>query len=158
VGEYDQEEKDGSTLDHENQTQNKRQWPWWVMLPFLLVWTGLMFFWAYRTVEEWRARSAILELLDAPDDQIAVTVNGQPISNGIEVIPAIRGLHSAAAHHSHPDHKIALVIRKNQKVLELTLRRDSDFAQEYWVFWTREVDDPNRLEIGRIQTSAFDKQ
>jgi|SRR5271165_5064577 len=126
--------------------------------PFLLLLCGVMVFWVYRTVEEGRARTAILELLDAPDDQFAVSVNGQLTQNGRAVLDALRGVHSMSAHHSHPDHKIPVVIRRKQEVLELTLRRDSDFTQEYWIFWTREADNPNRLEIGRINTSVFDSQ
>jgi hypothetical protein len=145
-------------LNQKNEIKRRWQWPWWVMLPLLLFLSGMMLFWAHRSAEAWRARNAILKLLDAPDDQFAVTVNGQPTPNGRAVLQAMRGVHSMMAHHSHPDHKIPIVIRREQEVLELTLGRDSDLGQEYWIFWTREAANPNRLEIGRIRTSVFDGQ
>jgi hypothetical protein len=118
----------------------------------------MMLLWAYRSVEAWRGRNAIQQLLNAPDDDIAVTVNGRSILNGREVIRAIRGVHLGKAHHSHPDHRIQVVIQRKQVVMDLTLARDSDLGQEYWVFWTREAENPNRLEIGRIETPVFNNQ
>ena len=113
---------------------------------------------AYRNVEAWRARSVIRQLLNAPDDEFMVLVNGRPAPNSGAILGAIREVHLQMAHHTHPDHEIAVVIRGKQDVLELTLGRDSGLAHEYWVFWTREADNPNHLEIGRLETSAFDTQ
>lgn len=109
-------------------------------------------------MEAWHVRSVILKSLDAPDDEYLVTVNGRPTPNRGAVLGAIRGLHLRAAHHTHPDHEIPVVIRRKQDTLELTLARDSGIANEYWVFWTREMGNPNRLEIGRIETSTIDSQ
>jgi hypothetical protein len=113
---------------------------------------------AYRNMEAWRARSAIRQLLNAPDDEFMVLVNGRPAPNSSAVLGALRGVHLRMAHHTYPDHAIPVVIRGKQDVLELTLSRDSGLAREYWVFWTRERGDPNRLEIGRLETLAFDTQ
>lgn len=109
-------------------------------------------------MEAWRARSAIRQLLNAPDDEFVVLVNGQAAPDSSAVLGAIRGVHLRMNHHTHPDHAIPVVIRRKQDVLELTLGRDSGFVHEYWVFWTREHGDPNRLEIGRLETSVFDTQ
>ena len=145
-------------LDQENGIKKRGQLPSWLMLPFLLIWGGLMLFWAYRSVEEWQARNAVLKFLDAPDDQFAVRVNGGPAPNGRAVLQAMRSAHLRMAHHSHPEHQIPVEIWRKQEVLRLTLGRDSDLTQEYWIFWTREAGNTNRLEIGRIQTSVFDSQ
>lgn len=111
---------------------------------------------AYRNVEAWRARITIRQLLDAPDAEFVVLVNGRSAPDSSAVLAAIRGVHLRMAHHTHPDHEIPVVIRRKQDALELTLRRDSGLAHEYWVFWTRERGDANRLEIGRLETSVFD--
>jgi hypothetical protein len=110
----------------------------------------------YRHGQEDRARSMVLNVLEAPDSDFVVTVNGRvwPHNNG--VLTAIRGVRSRAAHHSAPDHAIYVVIRGKRDDLELTLARDSVVPQEYWVFWTRQDNDLNRLEIGRIETPLFD--
>jgi hypothetical protein len=113
---------------------------------------------AYRNVEAWRARSEIRQLLNAPDDEFVVVVNGRPAPNTSAVLGAIRGVHLRMAHHTYPDHAIPVVIRRKQDVLELTLGRDSGLVHEYWVFWTRDGGNPNRLEIGRLETSVFDMQ
>jgi hypothetical protein len=145
-------------MEQENKMLKKWQWPPLLVLPFFLVWVGMMLFVAYRNVEAWRARSAIRELLDAPDREFVVTVNGRPTPNSGAVLGAIRAVHLRMAHHSHPDHKIPVVVRRDQRVLELTLGRDSGLAHEYWIFLTREEGNPNRLEIGRIETPLFDGQ
>ena len=109
-------------------------------------------------IQESRARSTILKVLGAPDSELVVTVNGQLWPRNNAVLAAIRGVHARAAHHSGPDHEIHVVIRGERGELQLTLARDSDVRQEYWVFWTLQEGGPNRLEIGRIETSIFDGQ
>ena len=148
----------GGKLAQRNEIAKKWQWPPWLVVLFVLSWGSMMLLVAYRNVEAWRARSAIRELLDAPDGEFMVTVNGRPAPNVGTVVGAIRGVRLRMAHHTHADHEIPVVIRRNQRVLELTLGRDSAIPHEYWVFWSREGGNPNRLEIGRIETSVFDMQ
>ncbi len=143
-------------MAQESEKPKKWQWPPWVVALFVLLWGSMMLLVAYRNVEAWRARNAIRQLLNAPDVEFVVTVNGRLASNDDGVLVAIRGVHLRMAHHTHPDHEIPVVIRRKQSVLELTLGRDSALAREYWVFWTREGGNPNRLEIGRIETPVFD--
>ncbi|HYL85251.1 MAG TPA: hypothetical protein VE263_13525 [Candidatus Angelobacter sp.] len=148
----------GGVLEQQNKIPRKGQWQSWVVLPFFLVWCAMMLLTAYRNVEAWRTRSAIRELLRAPDAEYAVMVNGQPGPNAGAVLGAIRGVHLRMSHHTYPNHEIPVVIRRKHDVLELTLGRDSGLPHEYWIFWTREKGNPNRLEIGRIETSVFDGQ
>jgi hypothetical protein len=113
---------------------------------------------AYCSVEAWRARIAIRQLLDAPDGEFVVMVDGRAAPDSGAVLGAIRGQHLRTSHRPHPDHEIPVVIRRKQDLLQLTLGRDSGLAHEYWVFWTREGGNPNRLEIGRLEISVFDTQ
>lgn len=122
----------------------------------ILLWCGMMSWVAYRNVEALRTRIAIREILRAPDDEFEVTVNGRPAQDRDAVLQAIRSAHLRMAHHSYPNHEIPVTIRGKRAVLELTLARDSGLTREYWVFWTREKGNPNRLEIGRIESSSFD--
>lgn len=134
----------------------KQQLPRWVVTPLAGLWCAIMLFVLYRNIEAWRARIAIQAMLAAPDSEFLLTVNGQSSENPTTVLGAIRRIHFKATKHSHPEHEIAIVIRRKQDVLELTLGRDSGLPHEYWVFWTREAKNANRLEIGRIETSVFD--
>jgi hypothetical protein len=147
---------DGGVLEHENKTPKKGQWQSWAALPLLLLICAMMLLTAYRNVEAWRTRSAIRELLRAPDAEYQVTVNGQSEPNASPVLGAIRRIHLRMSHHTYPNHEIPVVIRRNHDVLELTLGRDSGLPHEYWIFWTRDKGNPNRLEIGRIETLVFD--
>ena len=132
--------------------------PWMVWLIAVLA-CGTILFLGYRNEQESRARSTILKVLEAPDSDLVVTVNGHLWSPNNAVLATIRGVHAQAAHHSGPGHEILVVIRGKQRgKLQLTLARDSDVRQEYWVFWTLQEGNPNRLEIGRIETSIFDGQ
>jgi hypothetical protein len=134
------------------------QWQWWVAAPLIVLWAGMMLFGAYGSLEAWRARSAIRKMLDAPDGEFAVLVDGRPAPQSDAVLRAIRGVHWRMAHHTHPEKEIEVTIRRDQAELDLTLGRDSGLPQEYWVFWTREKSNANRLQIGRIDTPVFDSQ
>ena len=102
----------------------KRQLPWRVETPLVALWCVMMLFVIYRGLEAWRARVDIRTILDGPDNDFLLTVNGHSVANPATVLGAIRDIHSRAAHHSHPEHEIAIVVRRKQAVLELTLGRD----------------------------------
>lgn len=144
-------------MEQENKTPDKGNWQSWAALPLFLLICAMMLLTAYRNVEAWRARSAIRELLHAPDAEYEVMVNRHSVNSGA-VLGAIRSVHLRMSHHTHPDHEIPVVIRRKQDVLELTVARDSGLHHEYWIFWTRDQGNANRLEIGRIETSVFDGQ
>ena len=127
-----------------------------VVLLLVLFWCGAMSLVAYRNVVAWRTRVLIRKVLEAPDTEFVVTVNGRPAPDGAPVLGAIRSAHLRMAHHTYPTHMIPVVIRGKTSVLELTLARDSAISDEYWIFWTRDAGTPNRPEIGRIETSVFD--
>ena|SRR5271166_3494453 len=121
------------------------------LLLFALVWCGMMAWVAYRNVEAWRARIEIRKILQAPDNEFVVTVNGRQVPYNGAVLRAIRGVHLRMAHHSYPNYEVPVTIQGKRGRLELTLARDSGLKSEYWVFWARDERNPNRLEIGRIE-------
>ena len=125
-------------------------------LIFVLLWASLMLRFAYREIEAYEARNIIRKFLNRPDHEFVVTVRQRIDSADADVLNAMRTIHWSMPHHTYPDHEIPIVIRYNQASLELTLARDSALPNEYWVFWTREEGDPNRLDIGRIKTSLLD--
>jgi hypothetical protein len=59
------------------------------------------------------------------------------------------------AHHSHPTKRISVEVCAKSPRLLLSLGRDSDDTQEYWVFWPKYCVTTYN-EIGRIRTPLFD--
>ncbi len=85
-----------------------------------------------------------------------MSVNDRPVSDGGEVLSALRGIAPYRAHHSHPTIQIQVDVRGPTGSLTLKLGRDSGNAREYWVFLSGHgVTSKN--EIGRITTSMFDQ-
>lgn len=68
----------------------------------------------------------------------------------IKVLNAIRSFKDIKSHHSHPVNTIAIQIfsNNNTKPVHLSLSRDSQRPNEYWVFWSAYS---NENEVGRIQ-------
>lgn len=117
---------------------------------FLLFWCGLGLLAVYREVEAWQARIEIRKVLQAPDSELVVTVNGRLVPDNRAVLRALRGVHLRTPHHSHPDQEAPVTIAGPRGRLELTLARDSALAGEYWVFRTLDAKSVHRLEIGWI--------
>ena len=69
------------------------------------------------------------------------------------MLSALRGLHKPNPQHTHTVHDISVVIQRNARTLELTLRRDSALPQQYWVFCECGRCYLDQAEIGRIETS-----
>ena len=136
----------------------KRVQPWWIGAPALVLVIG-MFLWAgHEQAQETKARNAILDLLNGPREEFVVTVNGWSPPNADAMLSALRGLHKPNPQHTHTVHDISVVIQRNARTLELTLRRDSALPQQYWVFCECGRCYLDQAEIGRIETSAFDRE
>jgi hypothetical protein len=129
----------------------------WVGAAFFLILFLIFGIVGIRNVKALRARNAIRQMLDAPDNEFDVKLSGRSAPDAGAVLQAVRGIRLRMSHHTYPAHEITVVIRGKHGLLELTLARDSGLPKEYWVFWTREEGDPNRLEIGRIETSLLDR-
>jgi succinate dehydrogenase flavin-adding protein (antitoxin of CptAB toxin-antitoxin module) len=114
---------------------------------------------AYFNVEAWRARRQIQRILDAPDSEFVVTLNGRSREDSGAVLRAIRSVHLRMSHHTHTGRELRIVIRSKRGLLELTVARDSALPHEYRVFWTRDLpDESGTREIGRIETAIFDEE
>ena len=130
----------------------------WLVAGFLLLYCpALILFW-FLDAQASKAREEIQRAVEGPDNSFAVTINGRSARDGAALLHAIRGIHSQPPHHSSPGPEIQLVIRGPQSTLALTLARDSKVPREYWAFWTQGASNPNRLEIGRIDTSVLDSE
>jgi hypothetical protein len=129
----------------------------WVVAAFFLILLLIAGLVGARNVKALRARNAIRQMLDAPDNEFDVKLRDRSAPDAGAVLQAVRGIRLRMSHHSYPAHEITVVIRGKHGPLELTLARDSGLPREYWVFWTREEGHPNRLEIGRIETSVLDR-
>jgi hypothetical protein len=83
-------------------------------------------------------------------------VNQQPVSDADKVISALKLLSPQFGYHSHPTKRIGVEINSENGHLTLVLGRDSDYPQEYWVFYRKYRVSSNN-EIGRITTSVLDQ-
>ena len=100
------------------------------------------------------AQFQVQQLLESASRGAAVSINGQEVPNGDEVLTALRGLSDLPAHHSHPVKKITVKVSDGSHVL-LWLGRDSDNPREYWIYYPKHLITRNN-EIGRIITPLFD--
>jgi len=85
-----------------------------------------------------------------------VSVNHQPVTNPDGMIAALKQISPELAHHSHPTKRIRVEIQTEKGDWTLELGRDSDFPQEYWVFYPKYRVTSNN-EIGRITAPVFDE-
>ena len=95
------------------------------------------------------AQFQVQQLLESASRGAAVSINGQQVKNGDEVLTALKGLSDLPAHHSHP-----VEVSGGSHVL-LWLGRDSDNPREYWVYYPKHLITRNN-EIGRVITPLFD--
>jgi hypothetical protein len=128
----------------------------WIILAALLIAPVVIVLIAHRGEEEAKAREEIKRVLNAPDSSLAVSVNGHAPANLGAILDAMRNVDTESAHHSSPEQSIDVVVVGDRGRLELTLRRDSTRFDEYWVFWKKDMQKQNPLEIGRLHTNALD--
>ena len=108
------------------------------------------------TVMTTYARHDALKFIQSLSGNYTVYVNHEQVADSDKIISALKGIAPYSAHHSHPTKRIHVVIRSAVRDLTLELGRDSDNAQEYWVFYLEHSAIENS-EIGRITTPAFDE-
>jgi hypothetical protein len=90
---------------------------------------GLLFL--AEDVSEDRAQR---ELLRAVSHTSAVAVNGQPLVDPSVMLGALRGTRHIPAHHSSPTSPIHLELRDGSNSTAITITRDSDRPNEFWVY------------------------
>lgn len=132
-----------------------------VMLPFFHWFIPKVIFGAAAIVgllvaasSESIAQFQVQQLLESASRGAPVSINGQQVQNGDEVLTVLRDLRDLPAHHSHPVKKIIVEV-SDQGHLLLWLGRDSDNPREYWVYYPKHLITRNN-EIGRIITPLFD--
>jgi len=84
-----------------------------------------------------------------------VCIDRQPTKNPEWVINELKKIMPLPDHHSHATKRINIELIDGDKKIVIELGRDSDRAQEYWVFYP-EYGYTSKNEIGRIITDIFD--
>jgi hypothetical protein len=74
------------------------------------------------------------ELLSAVSHASIVVVNSQPIPESAVALAALRGIRHVSAHHSSPTSPIHVELRNGQTSAAVTIARDSDRPNEFWVY------------------------
>ena len=98
---------------------------------------------------EQRARR---ELLRAVSHASIVVVNGQPVPEAGVALAALRGVRHVPAHHSGPTSPIHVELRDAHTSTAVTIARDSDRPNEFWVYLPGANWHNNRLgrDAGRV--------
>jgi hypothetical protein len=89
------------------------------------------------------------------DDSYRVIIDGQKTVDPGPYITELRKITNLAAHHSHPNRRINIEIIKSDKKLLLILGQDSQYKNEFWVFYPK-YRHTSLNEIGRVRTNLFD--
>ena len=105
--------------------------------PLLLVVAALImgvFVGTWFLAEDYSERRAQRELLGAISHASIVVVNGQPIPESAVALAALRGIRHVPSHHSGPTSPIHIELRDGQRSTAVTIARDSDRPNEFWVY------------------------
>ncbi|MCO4292014.1 hypothetical protein NF867_03950 [Solitalea sp. MAHUQ-68] len=83
-------------------------------------------------------------------DSLVVKINNESLDSlsTTKILNVIRSIKIIDAHHSHPIDTTYLQIITPRDTVYLTIGKDSERPNEYWVFWTKYF---KESEIGRIQ-------
>ena len=73
-------------------------------------------------------------LLNAVSQSSGVAIDGRPLPDPSTLLVAIRGLRAVPAHHSSPGKPIHFTLIGGQHVVEITIARDSQHPNEFWVY------------------------
>jgi len=84
--------------------------------------------------EDLSEQRAQRELLGAVSRASIVVVNGQPIPEAAVALAAFRGIRHVPSHHSGPTSPIHIELRDGRTSTAITIARDSDRPNEFWVY------------------------
>ena len=101
------------------------------------------------------AKSEVINKLKSFPDDCRISINGDPIRNPKDLLSTLRSIDDLPAHHSSPTKKIQIDVSDNQSKIVLSLARDSNDPEEYWVFYPKHSITKSN-EIGRIKTALLD--
>lgn len=104
-----------------------------------------------------QARQELKEFLSQPD--LIVSINGELIDKktSITILNEIKTIGNIEAHHSSPTEEIKIKIESELETFNLSLKRDSDCKNEFWIFWDK-YHATKTNEVGRIRTEVFNNE
>lgn len=103
-----------------------------------------------------RAKHQLVKILTDSTLTIKICNENASAEDQKILLSEIRLLREIPRHHSQPLDTIPLEILQDKNNLKLRIQRDSDRADEYWIYWDRyKISSDNA--IGYIQTRKFDK-
>lgn len=112
----------------------------------------------YGTLQEARvdaARADVRGFVREAGENAELIVDGRARPDSKELLGLLGSLDRGSSHNSHPMRRSPVVVRHGDRSLELEMGRDSERADEYWVYLPRDwTTDHN--EVGRIRTRALD--
>jgi hypothetical protein len=126
-----------------------------------ILFSQLFFFglliWIISSVFEIRARQELKRILNHPD--LNVRVDGQFANkdNLDAILKKLKKMRSIDAHNSSPTEEINIELLFNNRKEIITVSKDSQFENEYWIFWSKYKTSKNN-EIGRIRTDIFNEE
>ena len=121
-----------------------------VLLVSIIAFFGVCF------LSVWTAHEEVLHGVNSLRDSCTISVNGHLMEDPGVLLYALRELRWTLGHHSHPTRNLDVKISGQTQSITLSVARDSENPQEYWVFAPRYWI-TSRTDIGRIKTSALDR-
>lgn len=103
------------------------------------------------------ARQEIKDFLYSTD--LVVLVNEKSINQEFKqsVVSELKKIRNIPGHHSHPTGEIEIILESGINKIVLSLRQDSEFEDEYWIYLNKYKITSNN-EVGRINTSILDNK
>lgn len=98
------------------------------------------------------------ELLAALATSSGVIIDGQVASEAAPVLTALGGVRHVPAHHSEPTTPVHLELTGGPHTVAVTIARDSENRNEFWVFRPGENRNNNALgqDAGRVVSDTLD--
>lgn len=119
-----------------------------------LAFTWIIFFGLMSKIQG-NARDELKEFLS--QSNLIVLVNGNVVDSDYseKVIKELRKIRKFEPHHSSSKNAFEIRIISKKKTIDLSIEQDSDYKNEYWVYWDKYIVTKNN-EIGRIRTDIFE--
>ncbi len=103
-----------------------------------------------------RAKLQLVNILSSNALTVKICNENVSVEDQKMLLSEIKLLREIPRHHSQPLDTIPLAILQDNINLKLRVQRDSDRANEYWIYWDRyKISSDNA--IGYIHTRRFDK-
>lgn len=105
---------------------------------------------------QYQARHEVVDFMTNSD--VRVEMNDTVLSKveSDELISELKKVDSFEAHHSSPMKEFKFKLFADGKQITLYVNRDSQFENEYWIFWYK-YKTTQSMEVGRIKTDVIKK-